>query len=99
MSVGRPEGAARDKAEEEGNAPGERNEDRRPPARMQGVLLERADAALQLIKRTAVRGEEFPDAGAFGRLSVARDLKVSGNIRHGPQTPARMARGYALALR
>ena len=65
MAVGRAEGAPRDEAEDERNAPGERDIDLGPPSRQQGVLLQKAEAPLQLEEGAAVRGEIFADAACF----------------------------------
>ena len=65
VAVGRAESAPRDEAEDERNAPGERDIDLGPPSRQQCVLLQKAEAPLQLEKGAAVRGEIFADAARF----------------------------------
>src|SRR5271166_1032526 len=86
VAVLRPERIALKKAQEQRYAPCERDENRRPPARMQRVFLQHADSALQFEERSAVRSEEFSDAdGLIGDdFSACRDIHVFGNIRHVP---------------
>ena len=86
----RPERAPGDQAEDERNAPGERDEYRRPAACEQGVLPEHPETALQFKERPAMRGEIFPDPARL--VPVGVDV-VSG--AHAPHD----ARHFSIPLR
>ena len=52
-------------AQQERNAPGERDKHRRPSAGQERILAEEAQPTLQLKERSAMRGEIVPDPGRF----------------------------------
>ena len=66
---------ARGQAQDQRNAPGERDIEHGPPLGQKGLLLQEAKAPLQLEKGPAVRGEIFADAALF----------LVCEIRHGPR--------------
>ena len=61
VRIRRAERAPGDEAQNEWNAPGERDEHRRPAAGEQGVLPQHPEPPLQFKERPAMRGEIFPD--------------------------------------
>ena len=85
VAVLRPKGVAVKKAQQQRNAPCDRDENSGPPPRMQSVFLQHADPALQFEERPAVRSEEFSDAGGqIGGHIGRRDIQVFGDISHLP---------------
>ena len=71
-------------AQEERNAPGERDKHRRPSPGQERILAEEAQPTLQLKERSAMRGEIVPDPGRFISIDFVDpgDLSARGQFRH-----------------
>ena len=87
VRVRRPEGVPRNEAQDERNAPGQRDEYRGATAGEQRVLAQHPEPPLQFEKRPAVRGQIFPDPARFVLIRVYADGDICSRsqIRHVPE--------------